>query len=106
MTNQPSDTLTVTIPINGDNQTIVDILQSQYGHLEAGEARGILESHFAGGVWNDAEVVTTFAVSHFDPPYVHVIRAQDGVRGTLLFLDSPRFYFSFAEGDTDVTGTT
>lgn len=107
MSQPPSDDLTVTIPVAGDNQTVVEILQAQYGHLDAGEARAALEDYYTEGVWNDQEIGSVFAVSHFDPPYVHVIRVGDGQRGTLMFLDSPRFYFSFnAESDANVTGTT
>jgi hypothetical protein len=107
MSNLPSDDLTVTIPVAGDNQTLVDILQSQYGHLDSGEARAALEAHYPDSVWNDQEIGGVFAVSHFDPPYIHVIRHADRRRGTLMFLDAPRFYFSFnAESDANGTGTT
>jgi hypothetical protein len=108
MTNQPSDNLTVTVEISGGSSTIADILTDQYGHLETGEARTALESYYTDGVWNDEELAEHFEVSHFDePPYVHVIRKSDGCRGTLMFLSSPRFYFSFnAESGTNVTGPT
>jgi hypothetical protein len=107
MSNQPSNELTVDIALTGDDQTVIDILHAQYGHLEAGEARAMLETQFPGDVWTDEELVANFSVSHFEPLYLHVIRSSDGVRGTLMFLDSPRFYFSFnAESDPNVTGTT
>ena len=107
MINPHSDDLTVTVEIESDSQTIVNILNDQYGHLDSGEARAALEADYTA-VWNDEELVEHFEVSHFDePPYVHVIRKADGVRGTLIFLPVPRFYFSFnAESNTDVTGST
>ena len=37
-----------------------------------------------------------FAVEGFLAPYVVVRRKSDGVRGTLTFQHSPRFYFDFA----------
>lgn len=89
----------ISIPLASDAQTIIDVLASQYGHMEAGEVRSALEG-FYKNVWNDDELVEQFGVSHFEPPYVHVIRKQDKVRGTVMFVDRPRFYFSFsAEGD-------
>jgi hypothetical protein len=107
MTNQPSDDLTVTVEIEGDLQTVVNILNDQYGHLDSGEARTALEAYYTDGVWNNEELAEHFEVSHFDePPYVHVIRKTDGLRGTLMFLPVPRFYFSFnAESNTNVTGS-
>jgi len=96
----------ISIPISDSNQTIIDILNSQYGHLESGEVRTQLES-FYDKVWNDAELVEQFAVSHFEPPYVHVIRKEDKARGTIMFVDSPRFYFSFsAESEDDERNQT
>jgi len=108
MINPLSDDLTVTIEIESDSQTVVNILDDQYGHLDSGEARTALMTHYTDGVWNNEELVEHFEISHFDePPYVHVIRKADGVRGTLMFLSVPRFYFSFnPESNTDVTGST
>lgn len=95
--------LTVTVPVAGNNQTVIDILHDQYGCLDSGEARAALEAYYTvENVWNNDDITTAFEVSHFEPPYIHVIRKVDGKRGTLLFLDEPRFYFSFnAESNTD-----
>ena len=105
MINPLSDDLTVTVEIESDPQTVVNILNEQYGHLDSGEARALLESYYTDGVWNNEELGEHFEVSHFDePPYVHVIRKADGVRGTLMFLPVPRFYFPFnAESNINVT---
>lgn len=92
----------ISIPFSGSNQTIIDILNDQYGRFEAGEVRAMLEARYPENVWNDEEFSNNFAVSYFEPPYVHVIRKKDAARGTVMFIDSPRFYFSFnAESEND-----
>lgn len=85
---------TTEILIAGDNQTIVDLLQRQYGRLESGEARAALETSYAP-VWNEDEFAALFAAESFEPPYVHVVKRDNGERGTVMFLDAPRFYFLF-----------
>lgn len=88
------------IPVCASNETIARVLVEQYGHLESGEARALLE-HLHAPVWTTDELLETFEVSHFEPPYVHVIRKEDGKRGTVMFTDSPRFYFAFAVKDNE-----
>lgn len=83
------------IQLHGDNKDVAALLRSQYGHLENGEVRAILEQAH-NPVWTNDELLDVFEVSHFEPPYVHVIKKEDGTRGTVMFIDSPRFYFSFA----------
>jgi hypothetical protein len=85
---------TTDVNITGDNETLAAILQNQYGRLEAGEARAALEAAYEK-VWNAAELAEQFDVADFAPPYVHVINKQSGQPGTVLYLDSPRFYFLF-----------
>lgn len=89
-----ADNLTTDVNIAGDNDTLRAILQNQYGRLEAGEARTALEAAYEK-VWNDAELAEQFEVSNVEPPYLHVIDKQSGQPGTVLYLDSPRFYFLF-----------
>jgi hypothetical protein len=48
-----------------------------------------------GQVWNTTELGQDFDVIGFLAPYVGVRRKSDGVRGSLLFQDWPRFYFRF-----------
>lgn len=84
-----------TIPVDANNADVAAVLQAQYGHLENGEIRAMLEVS-GRQVWTNDELLETFEVSHFEPPYVHVIRKEDGQRGTIMFIDTPRFYFSFA----------
>jgi len=43
-----------------------------------------------------AEMTDAFTVHSFAAPFVIVTRKSDGVRGTLEFTHSPRFYFNFA----------
>ena len=58
--------------------------------------REILEDLY-GQVWNTDELREEFTVEYFVAPYVIVKRKADGVKGTMTFKHSPRFYFSFEE---------
>jgi hypothetical protein len=57
--------------------------------------RETLEAQY-GKVWSTEEMVKEFAAIGFMAPYVVVRRRSDGVKGTLEFCHSPRFYFSFS----------
>lgn len=46
-----------------------------------------------GKVWDTAELQEEFEVQGFIAPFVSVIRKSDAKQGTLMFQDSPRFYF-------------
>ena len=48
-----------------------------------------------GQVWSTEELQQDFEVLGFAAPFVVVRRRSDGVRGSLMFQHSPRFYFSF-----------
>lgn len=87
-------TATTEVNITGDNDTLAAILQNQYGKLEAGEARAALEQAYER-TWNEAEFAGQFVAEKFEPPYVHVLDKMTGHRGTMIYLDSPRFYFLF-----------
>lgn len=101
--NNPPETITVSA--EGSAQTIIDVLQDQYGALDSGEVRAKLEP-LEPDVWNSDEFARLFDVSNIHAPYVDVIRKQDGVTGTVMFIDSPRFYFTFnTEGSQDDSGT-
>jgi hypothetical protein len=84
------------IALNADIAMLVKALEAQYAHMSQDEARKMLEN-VHDTVWNSEELMAVFEVSHFDPPLVHVIRKTDGCRGTVVFVDSPRLYFSFQE---------
>jgi hypothetical protein len=48
-----------------------------------------------GQVWDTAELGRGFIVIGFAAPLVVVKRKSDGVKGSLMFQGSPRFYFGF-----------
>jgi hypothetical protein len=45
--------------------------------------------------WTTAEMQAEFTVVSFLAPLVVVVRKSDGVKGTMEFTHSPRFYFDF-----------
>lgn len=48
-----------------------------------------------GRVWTTDEMREEFTVDGFSAPFAVVRRKSDGVKGSLEFQHSPRFYFSF-----------
>lgn len=58
-----------------------------YYHFESSE-NDILK-------YNTSELSELFEVISFSAPFVIVVRKSDGVRGSLEFTHSPRFYFNF-----------
>lgn len=46
-------------------------------------------------VWDTAQLREDFDVIGFSAPLVVVKRKADGVKGSLMFQGSPRFYFKF-----------
>lgn len=63
-------------------------INAQPGSREALEAEH-------GQVWNTQELGEEFEVLGFAAPLVVVRRRADGVRGSLFFQHTPRFYFDF-----------
>lgn len=57
--------------------------------------REALEARY-GKVWSTDEMVEEFEAIGFMAPYVVVRRRSDGVKGSLEFCQSPRYYFSFS----------
>lgn len=49
-----------------------------------------------GQLWDTTEMQADYSVSGFMAPFVVVVRKSDGVKGTLMFSHSPRFYHSFS----------
>jgi hypothetical protein len=90
--------------VNATQQDVAKMLNAQYATMEQGEARACLE-RMHKPVWSDDELTAQFEVSHFDPPYVHVIRKADGQRGAVSFIDSPRLYFDFQPEENHDAGT-
>lgn len=48
-----------------------------------------------GQVWDTSQLQDEFQVVGFMAPLVVVKRRSDGVKGSLMFQNSPRFYYSF-----------
>ena len=48
-----------------------------------------------GQVWDTGQLQDDFEVLGFMAPLVVVRRKADGVKGSLMFQGSPRFYFGF-----------
>jgi len=48
-----------------------------------------------GQVWDTSQLQEDFEVLGFLAPFVAVKRRSDGVRGSLMFQNNPRFYYSF-----------
>jgi len=57
--------------------------------------RAELEAKY-GQCWDTQELQADYSVQGFMAPFVVVSRKADGVRGTLMFSHSPRFYHSFS----------
>lgn len=99
MTNSSSPTTEISIPANND--TLVEILNQQYGRLDPGEARAALEAAYKT-VWNEDEFAEHFVVEEDHPPYVTVVNKHSGQRGTAMYVTSPRLYFLFNPEVKDV----
>ena len=61
--------------------------------IETGQPERDLEN--ADQRWTTEDMSRDFTVQSFMAPFVFVTRRADGVRGTLEFTHSPRFYFNF-----------
>ena len=48
-----------------------------------------------GQVWDTSQLQDDFEVIGFAAPLVVVRRRSDGVKGSLMFQSSPRYYFGF-----------
>ena len=59
----------------------------------AGERAELEAQH--GRVWTLDELRVEFEILQFAAPFVIVQRRSDGVRGSMMFQHSPRFYFGF-----------
>jgi len=49
-----------------------------------------------GQVWDTSQLQNDFQVIGFMAPLVVVRRRSDGVRGSLMFQNTPRLYYSFS----------
>jgi len=49
-----------------------------------------------GQVWDTTELQNDFQVIGFMAPLVVVRRRSDGIKGSLMFQNDPRFYYGFS----------
>lgn len=98
--NKMVNDLNTNINIAASQNDIARLLNTQYGDMSIDEARAVLlrTNH---DVWSNEELLETFEVSNFDPPYVNVIRKADGQRGAVAFINTPRLYFAFQPEETN-----
>ncbi|NDC10676.1 MAG: hypothetical protein EBZ75_15330 [Oxalobacteraceae bacterium] len=87
--------LAAQVPLNIGHVMLRNVIKEQIDRRGPDEIRTVLQEQYGEQVWNSEQLLDMFEVSHFEPPYVHVIRKVDGVRGTVAFNDDPRFYFAF-----------
>jgi hypothetical protein len=88
-------TTTADVPASDAKNVFKLVIEDRLAQLGVRELRDELAEIYGDGVWTSEELLAQYEVSHFDPPYVHVIRKSDGVRGTVAYTDEPRLYFSF-----------
>jgi hypothetical protein len=101
MTQNKAEIPTTDVDVDLTNDSVVLIFKHQFAHLDSGELRAALEDYYGEGrVWNNEELLQSFEVSHFEPPYVHVIDKTNSFRGTVLFNDEPRLYFAYKPSKT------
>ena len=78
----------MTDPTESIRRQMVADINAEPGSREALEAKH-------GQVWDTTELQRDFEVLGFLAPCVVVRRRTDGVKGSLMFQHSPRFYFGF-----------
>lgn len=87
--------LATTVPLDIGAVMLRNVIKEQLDRRGPDKIRTALQEQYGEQVWNSEQLLDTFEVSHFEPPYAHVIRKSDVVRGTVAFNDDPRFYFAF-----------
>lgn len=87
--------LAAQFPVELGHVMLRNVIKEQLNRRGLDEIRSVLQEQYNETVWTSEELLDTFEVSHFEPPYVHVIRKADRARGTVAFNDDPRLYFAF-----------
>lgn len=77
-------------PTENIRRELVNEINAEPGSREALEAK-------YGTVYDTAEMTKEFEAIGFLAPFIAVRRKSDGVKGSLTFQHSPRFYFNFVE---------
>jgi len=62
-------------------------------NAEPGSREALEAAH--GKVYDTSELQDEFQTLGFAAPFIIVCRRSDGVRGSLMFQNSPRFYYGF-----------
>ena len=75
-------------PTEQVRRDMVNKINTDPGSREALEAR-------YGQVWDTQQMCNDFDAIGFMAPFIAVTRKIDGVKGSLMFQHSPRFYFQF-----------
>lgn len=91
---QPKITPSAEFQLTASRQDVIRMLAAQFSHMTEDEARAAL-ARLHNPVLSNNELLEQFEIFHFDAPIVHVIRKSDGARGTMAYIDAPRFYFAF-----------
>jgi hypothetical protein len=76
--------------------TTEEIRRAMQAEINAAAAERAATETKYGQVWSTQELQEDFDVLGFAAPLVIVRRKSDGIKGSLLFQHSPRYYFGFA----------
>ncbi len=79
--------------MNDPSETIRRELTTAINNVE-GSREYLSQKH--GQIWDTNELQQEFNVLGFASPLIIAKRKCDGVRGTLFFQASPRYYFGFS----------
>jgi len=72
-----------------------DIRREMLAEINAAPGSREHLEHEHGQIWDTAQLQKDFEVIGFMAPLIVVRRKSDGVKGSLMFRSSPRFYFGF-----------
>lgn len=81
-------------PTENIRREVVEIINSKVESNDESIERKRLENEY-GQVWDTNEATNEFEFLGFMAPYAVVRRRSDGVKGSVIFQHSPRFYFRF-----------
>lgn len=75
---------------------VTDISADVESDNEEREKNRLIGLYGPSDVWNTDELRRDFEVTSFCAPFCMVRRRVDGVKGSVQFQPSPRFYFRFS----------
>jgi hypothetical protein len=84
----------VTDPTEGIRRELVHAINTQTESNDPDSERERLQE-IHGEVWSTEEVSQVFEIEGFMAPFVVATHRELGIKGTLMFQHSPRFYFSW-----------